>query len=304
MSTPLHKAMLAGLLLALTPGSGHALERLAPYSILPDGRQQVQMNMSHTSYASDMFSATGKHLARVENTSTYLRLVYRNTLLAKTELTLDLPWYLERGQRTHATSGKTTSKYDSDGGLGDVSVALTRQLLTGKNDGWAVNAGVEVKPPTGDEEDGLGTGAWGGLVRAAVCWNTGFGQTYLVSYYNVNGKGDVGGVRTDEGDELYAALGWRSPLAGGFGVDVRAIGQFVTSTTVKENNGQAVEYETYALPGFQVTARFLVRRNVEVDLMHRSQFPERHGYRIGNASFVRESGARQNTSLMLRWAWQ
>jgi hypothetical protein len=196
----------------------------------------------------------------------------------------------------------TTYTYDAQG-IGDVSVQATFQVADHRNGGWGLIAGAELKMPTGDEEKGLGSGSYDTTVRATASTMTTVGLPYAMVIYTRAGRGNVHGVRTDAGDDIYAVGGFRTAPWHSLTLELRG-GMYVRTTDiVQENKGAAVYVEKHDAPLYMIEGRYSSPGRGEMKLSYEALYAEKHHYVTNNTTFIKDPERRDQVVLAVCLFW-
>lgn len=293
-------ALVAGRFMAPSPVL--ALDKRTPLDIVPYGGQTIQIISGYASQRIEQFTMSGSKVAEVESAAQALKLLYRATPIRRIEFAVEAPYVVQRYQRQTTPSGMTTYKYDSRG-IGDVSVQATFQVFDHRDAGWGLIAGAELKMPTGDEAKGLGSGSYDVSGRATALAATRAGLPYAMVIYTRVGRGNLHGVRTDAGDDIYAAGGVRTPPWHSLTLDLRGGMYKRTADIVQESNGVPVYIEKHDYLLSLIEARYSSPGKSEVKLSYEALYPEKHHVVRNNITFVQDPGRRDQVVLMVSVFW-
>jgi hypothetical protein len=151
-------------------------------------------------------------------------------------------------QRQYSASGTAT-------GLGDVLLRLKGTAL--KSGSTAVGVLLDVRFPTGDEEDLLGSGAWGVKPILAMSWGLGRVSPHLNVGYQWNGKSILAGdvetkTKADLPDQLFYAGGFDIGVTKGLTLVFDVLGQRVSDAPrLVETTFTAADGEMLPQVGFE-----------------------------------------------------
>ncbi len=167
-----------------------------------------------------------------------VELLYEKRLGPKSQVELALPFRVREQPAGGATRG----------GIGDVAIGLKHVLAHSLERGNIVSLGAEVAFPSGDEDDGLGTGTTvfePYLAAGQIFAQDGFLQAQLL------GEIPVDRDRADAEVQGRFALGWSLAQERGFGRVWTPMLEFIATGVLPE--GGADEFEADLVPQLQVT---------------------------------------------------
>jgi len=151
-------------------------------------------------------------------------------------------------QRQYSASGTAT-------GLGDVLLRLKGTAV--KSGATAVGVLLDVRFPTGDEENLLGSGAWGVKPILAMSWGLGRVSPHLNVGYQWNGKSILAGdvetkTKKDLPDQLFYAGGLDIGVTKGLTLVFDVLGQRVSDAPrLVETTFNAANGSTFPQVGFE-----------------------------------------------------
>ncbi|MEO8505043.1 MAG: transporter [Acidobacteriota bacterium] len=149
------------------------------------------------------------------------------------------------------SSEQTTVARGSASGLGDVVVRGKYRMWDSAKSGFAV--ALDVRLPTGNEKDLLGTGAT--RTKAYLVWSTAWGsfEPHVNAGYTVSSGG--GSSAVDVPDEVNYAVGADFPVHPRVTIAVDAVGRMLRDTARFTETTKTLSFTTSTNPAIQFTDR-------------------------------------------------
>jgi hypothetical protein len=155
-------------------------------------------------------------------------------------------------------------------GLGDILLRLKGTAI--KSGSTAVGLLLDVRFPTGDEEDLLGSGAWGVRPILAASWSLGRVSPHLNFGYQWNGESILAGdiatrTKADLPDQVFFAGGVDIGLTKQLTLVLDVLGQRVSdSPRLVETTFQTDNGDTFPQVGFETDSFFLTDASIGLKL--------------------------------------
>lgn len=283
-------------------GNSFAMDKRTFVHTVKPGTHAFHLVIVDSDMSSDQYKPNGQPQATIENSALVAKGIARFSLSDNLELTCEIPYFLERLQKRIDPAGNSVNRFDSRG-LGDVNLQLTRQWRDSRKGGIGFLTGAELKFPTGDKEEGLGSDTWDVSLRSVLSYKTAWGFPFGMAIYTATGTTKVDGVRTDPGNDLYLATGFKSRLWNGFGVTFSVFRYFATSRSVNVNDGAPVIMEKYDYPGWKVYGRHRISKTVEWNLFYERSHPEDHKAKINGTLIDKKLDEKERFGVIIKYFW-
>ena len=149
------------------------------------------------------------------------------------------------------SSEQTTVARGSASGIGDVVLRGKYRMWDSAKSGFA--AALDVRLPTGDEKDLLGTGAM--RTKAYLVWSTAWGsfEPHVNAGYTFSSGG--GSSSVDVPDEINYAVGADFPVHPRLTIAFDAVGRLLRDTARFKETSRTLSYTTSINPVIQFTER-------------------------------------------------
>lgn len=294
------KRLIVFTLLMFCFANSYALDKRAPIGILPYKTESLRYVAVINSSDADMYNSVGAKISESSNILYGSKLIYRNTFIRNLEFAAEIPFIFEKDLESKSSSGAVKNT-DTYGGIGDVDVALTYQLSDpGKNYFGAI-AGVEVKFPTGNKGESRGTGSYDFVYRAALNKKIKNFQPFIQAIYTDSRTGEIDGIDTNAGDNLYVGLGTKMMLLKKFRLEFKYFYDFATTDIRRAQGGKLAEYDGYDIEGYRIRGELFLSKKIILESFYEQGKPKNHQYSVGNNTFTKEPAHRSRVAVGIRY---
>lgn len=279
-----------------------AMDKRTFVFIVPPGTNAFHLIVADTRITSHQYKPNGQLQMKVKNKSLMTKAIARFSLLKNLELAFEVPYLLDRNQKRTNAAGISETKFDSNG-LGDADLQLTWQWRDARKGGLGLLTGIELKFPTGDKDEGLGSETWDMTYRSVLSYKTVLGYPYGMAIFTDVGSKTVNGIKTNHGDDLFLAAGFKSHFWHGFGFDFLAYRYIMTSRPVSVQNGSKAITEKHDTPGWRAYLRYRINKALEWNLFCERGYPKDHEMYVNGTVISKEPGTKKRIGTMIKYFW-